>query len=111
SGIETPTSGRVLINYIEVAGPDRFEPPERRGVGLMFQDFALFPHLTILENVAFGLRALPREEARREAMAGLPRVGLAHTADEYPHVLSGGQQQRVALARALVPRPSVMLMD
>jgi iron(III) transport system ATP-binding protein len=111
SGIETPTSGRVLINDIEVAGPDRFEPPERRGVGLMFQDFALFPHLTILENVAFGLRALPREEARREAMAGLARVGLAHTAGEYPHVLSGGQQQRVALARALVPRPSVMLMD
>ena len=111
SGIEKPTGGRVLINGLEVAGPKRFVPPERRNVGLMFQDFALFPHLTILGNVAFGLKALPRAEARREALAALKRVGLAHLADEYPHILSGGQQQRVALARAIVPRPAVMLMD
>jgi iron(III) transport system ATP-binding protein len=77
----------------------------------MFQDFALFPHLTILGNVAFGLKALPKDEARREALAALHRVGLQHMADEYPHILSGGQQQRVALARAIVPRPAVMLMD
>jgi iron(III) transport system ATP-binding protein len=101
----------VLINEREVAGPNRFVPPEQRGVGLMFQDFALFPHLTILENVAFGLKSLPREEARREAALMLSRVGLAQYAGEYPHILSGGQQQRVALARALVPRPAVMLMD
>ena len=69
SGIEKPTGGRVLINDREVAGPNRFVPPEERSVGLMFQDFALFPHLTILENVAFGLKALPREEAKREALA------------------------------------------
>ncbi len=111
SGIEKPSAGRLLINDREVAGPDRFEPPERRNVGLMFQDFALFPHLTILDNVAFGLRALPREEAHREAMAILARVGLERYASSYPHILSGGQQQRVALARAIVPRPSVMLMD
>lgn len=111
SGIEKPSAGRVLISGREVAGPSRFVPPEERHVGLMFQDFALFPHLTILENVAFGLKALPREEARREAHAGLARVGLGHTAQQYPHVLSGGEQQRVALARALVPRPSVVLMD
>jgi len=111
SGIEKPSSGRVLINDREVAGPNRFEPPEIRNVGLMFQDFALFPHLTILDNVAFGLRALPREEARREALAILARVGLERYAKNYPHILSGGQQQRVALARAIVPRPSVMLMD
>ena len=111
SGIEKPSSGRVLINGIEVAGPSRFVPPEQRGVGLMFQDFALFPHLTVLENVAFGLKSLPREDAAREALAILARVGLAHAAGDYPHVLSGGQQQRVALARAIVPRPSVMLMD
>jgi len=111
SGIEKPTDGRVLINEREVAGPNRFEPPEHRNVGLMFQDFALFPHLTILDNVAFGLRALPREEARREALAILSRVGLERYASNYPHILSGGQQQRVALARAIVPRPSVMLMD
>src|SRR6185369_11515974 len=75
------------------------------------QDFALFPHLSILENVAFGLKSLPREDGRREAMAALARVGLERYADDYPHILSGGQQQRVALARAIVPRPAVMLMD
>ena len=111
SGIEKPTGGRVLINDREVAGPNCFVPPEDRGIGLMFQEFALFPHLTILHNVAFGLKGLPREEARREALLALQRVGLKDMADKYPHILSGGQQQRVALARALVPRPAVMLMD
>jgi iron(III) transport system ATP-binding protein len=111
AGIEKPTGGRVLINGQEVAGPSRFVAPEKRGVGLMFQDFALFPHLTILGNVAFGLKSLPKAEAQREALNALKRVGLAHLADEYPHILSGGQQQRVALARAIVPRPAVMLMD
>ena len=111
SGIERPTSGRVLINEIEVAGPGRFVPPESRGVGLMFQDFALFPHLSVIDNVAFGLRALEKREAVRAARAILDRVGLLDMAAAYPSVLSGGQQQRVALARAIVPRPAVMLMD
>ncbi|HEX2843566.1 ABC transporter ATP-binding protein [Hyphomicrobium sp.] len=111
AGIERPTGGRILINDLEVAGSQRFMQPEDRGVGLMFQDFALFPHLTIVENVAFGLKALPREDARREALAILSRVGLERYADQYPHILSGGQQQRIALARAIVPRPAVMLMD
>ena len=111
AGVERPTSGRVLLDEQEVAGPDRFVPPERRGVGLMFQDYALFPHLTILDNVAFGLRSLSRLEAKAEALAALQRVGLAHYAHEYPHILSGGEQQRVALARAIAPRPSVVLMD
>jgi iron(III) transport system ATP-binding protein len=111
AGIEKPSSGRVLINEREVAGPERFVPPEQRGVGLMFQDFALFPHLTILDNVAFGLKALPGSEAKREAMLVLSRFGLESYAASYPHILSGGQQQRVALARAIVPRPAVMLMD
>lgn len=111
AGIEKPSAGRVLINEREVAGPTRFVPPEDRSVGLMFQDFALFPHLTILGNVAFGLKSLPKAEARREALAALQRVGLQHLADAYPHILSGGQQQRVAMARAIVPRPAVMLMD
>ncbi|MCG8558615.1 MAG: ABC transporter ATP-binding protein, partial [Hyphomicrobiales bacterium] len=104
-------SGRILLNEWEVAGPERFVPPERRGVGLMFQDFALFPHLTIVENVAFGLKDLPRADVRMAAGAALERVGLSHYADDYPHILSGGEQQRVALARAIVPRPSVLLMD
>jgi iron(III) transport system ATP-binding protein len=111
AGIERPTGGRVLINDQEVAGPLRFVAPEKRNVGLMFQDFALFPHLTILDNVAFGLKSLPREDARREALATLARVGLERYAADYPHILSGGEQQRVALARAIVPRPAVMLMD
>ena len=111
SGIEKPTGGRVLINDFEVAGPRRFVPPEKRNVGLMFQDFALFPHLTIRDNVAFGLKSLPREDAAREALAALARVGLERYANDYPHILSGGEQQRVALARAILPRPAVMLMD
>jgi iron(III) transport system ATP-binding protein len=111
AGVERPSTGRVLIDDQEVAGPNRFVPPEKRGVGLMFQDFALFPHLTILNNVAFGLRFLTRSEAKAEAFAALERVGLGPYAGEYPHILSGGEQQRVALARAIAPRPGVLLMD
>ena len=111
AGVEAPSSGSVLIDGQEVAGPNRFVPPEKRGVGLMFQDFALFPHLTILDNVAFGLRSLTKQQAQAEAYAALERVGLGHYEREYPHILSGGQQQRVALARAIAPRPGVVLMD
>jgi len=111
AGIEKPSGGRVLIDGREVAGPNRFVPPEKRNVGLMFQDFALFPHLTILDNVAFGLKTLPREVATKEARSVLSRVGMLRHIDKYPHMLSGGEQQRVALARAIVPRPAVMLMD
>lgn len=111
AGIEKPSRGRVLFNDLEVAGEERFVPPERRNVGLMFQDFALFPHLTILENVSFGLWSLPGEEARKVAFAALERVGLSRYASGYPHALSGGEQQRVALARAIAPRPGVLLMD
>jgi iron(III) transport system ATP-binding protein len=110
AGVERPSSGRILLDGQEVAGPGRFVPPEKRGVGLMFQDFALFPHLTILDNVAFGLNSLTRSEAKAEAHAALERVGLSHYAGEYPHILSGGEQH-VALARAIAPRPSVLLMD
>ena len=111
AGIERPDTGRVLFNHQEVVGPTVFTPPEKRGVGLMFQDFALFPHLTILQNVMFGLQNLDVKAAKPIALATLERVGLAHYADDYPHILSGGQQQRVALARAIAPRPSIIFMD
>ena len=111
AGIERPDSGRVLFNHQEVVGPDVFTPPEKRGVGLMFQDFALFPHLTILQNVMFGLKNFEAKDATRVALATLDRVGLAQYAEDFPHILSGGQQQRVALARAIAPRPSIIFMD
>lgn len=111
AGIEKPFSGRVLVNDLELSGPNVFVPPEKRGIGLMFQDYALFPHRTILENVMFGLHTLSRAEAKKAAISALKRVGLERYANEYPHELSGGEQQRVALARAIVPRPSVLLMD
>ena len=111
AGVDTPDSGRVLIDGREVSSPTVFLPPERRGVGLMFQDNALFPHMTILRNVMFGLTELDRASARAEALAALARIDLAGYSDQYPHQLSGGEQQRVALARAIVPRPGILLMD
>ena len=111
AGVEAPTGGRILLDGMEVASPKHFVPPEKRGVGLVFQDYALFPHMSVLENVMFGLRHLPQAEARILALRGLKRVALDHYADTYPQLLSGGEQQRVALARALAPRPSVILMD
>lgn len=111
SGIEQPTSGRVLMGGVEVSRASSFVPPERRGIGLMFQDYALFPHLTVLDNVAFGLQPIGKAEARKNALAALKRVRLEKHADDYPHMLSGGEQQRVALARSIVPRPGILLMD
>lgn len=111
AGIDKPDSGRLLFDGQEMAGPTRFVPPEKRNIGLMFQDFALFSHLSIVDNVAFGLNALPRQEARGIALHALERVGLAAYAANYPHSLSGGEQQRVALARAFGPRPPLLLAD
>ncbi|MEZ0170285.1 ABC transporter ATP-binding protein [Microvirga sp. TS319] len=111
AGVEAPTSGRVLMDGREVSGPRGFVEPERRGIGLMFQDYALFPHMTILQNVMFGLKDLSASEADIAARRALSRVGLDHYASEFPHTLSGGEQQRVALARSIAPRPGVLLMD
>ena len=107
AGIDRPTRGAVRIDGREVAGSKRFVPPEARNVGLMFQDFALFPHLSVRRNVMFGLKALGKTEAERTSMAALERVGLAHLSDAFPDMLSGGEHQRVALARAIAPRPSI----
>ncbi|QPH54384.1 ABC transporter ATP-binding protein [Pontivivens ytuae] len=110
AGVEAPTHGEVRIAGRKVADPSRSEPPEGRSVGLMFQDFALFPHLDVAGNVAFGLTCGKAEKAARVSEL-LARVGLAGYDAKYPHQLSGGEQQRVALARALAPRPAIMLMD
>ncbi len=110
AGVERSDRGRVLIDGVEMAGPDRHLPPEARSVGLMFQDFALFPHLTVAANVAFGLLGDRASKARRVDEL-LERVNLQGFGGKHPHELSGGEQQRVALARALAPRPKVMLMD
>jgi iron(III) transport system ATP-binding protein len=111
AGLERVDGGSIALGALEVSSRDVFMPPEKRGVGLMFQDFALFPHMRVIDNVAFGLKRLGREKALQEARAALARMGLEDYAGHYPHMLSGGQQQRVALARAIAPRPSVLLMD
>lgn len=111
SGIERQTQGRVLMNGTEIAGPKVFLPPEKRSIGMVFQDYALFPHMTLAQNVAYGLTKLSRTESRSSALRALERVGLSGYADRYPHEISGGEQQRVALARALAPRPSILLLD
>ena len=109
AGVDRQDAGTVLLNGEVVSDAGRHLPPEARGVGLMFQDFALFPHLTVAQNVAFGLRRGSDAAARVAEL--LERVDLAAFGDKHPHELSGGEQQRVALARALAPRPRVMLMD
>jgi iron(III) transport system ATP-binding protein len=110
AGLERLQAGRIRIGERVVAEPGRSEPPERRGVGMVFQDFALFPHLTVGQNAAFGLAGKPAER-RRIAAEYLERVGMGRFIDAFPHTLSGGEQQRVALARALAPRPAAMLLD
>ncbi|MEX0852287.1 MAG: ABC transporter ATP-binding protein [Bauldia sp.] len=109
AGLDRGESGGIVIYGRDVNSP--FVPPEARGVGMMFQDYALFPHLTVLANLTFGLNRLPRAEAAERARRALARIGLAGRQADYPHRLSGGEQQRVALARALLPRPKILLMD
>jgi len=110
AGVEWADSGEIFIDGAPVVRPGLAVPPEQRGVGLMFQDFALFPHLSVFDNVAFGL-AGTRTEKRLRVRELLEKVGLIRYVGAFPHELSGGEQQRVALARALAPRPRIMLMD
>ena len=112
AGLEPLQSGRIRIGdrLLVEGGRVRQAPPEARGVGFMFQEYALFPHLTVRENVGFGV---PRGDRQRDArvLRALRETGLEDVADRYPHTLSGGQQQRIALLRALAPQPKVMLLD
>ena len=111
AGLEPIDAGEIRLHGEVVSRPGLTLPPEARRVGLVFQDYALFPHLTVADNVAFGLRTAdrPAREARTREL--LEAVGLAAAARKYPHELSGGQKQRVALARALAPRPQLLLLD
>ena len=111
AGLERLQQGQILINDEVVADGDMHVPPEHRGIGLMFQDYALFPHLSIIDNVTFGLDGQPKDKARRRAMEMLDQVGMSAYAENHPHMLSGGQQQRIALARALAPEPNLLLLD
>jgi iron(III) transport system ATP-binding protein len=111
AGFEQLSAGEIRIGAEIVSYPGHSISPEQRRVGLVFQDYALFPHLTVERNVAFGLSALPALDRRLRVAEMLELVGLSHEAGTFPHQLSGGQQQRVALARALAPRPRLLLLD
>ncbi len=111
AGFEQPDAGCVVVSDEVVAGPGRIIPPEKRRVGMVFQDYALFPHLSVEGNVAFGLTSRPREERDTLTRRTLELVGLQHKARTNVHELSGGERQRVALARALAPEPELVLLD
>ncbi|MBZ0130950.1 MAG: ABC transporter ATP-binding protein [Rhodobacteraceae bacterium] len=111
AGVDRQSSGRVLVDGEVVSDDNRHLPPEKRAIGLMFQDFALFPHLSVADNVAFGLMGRSRADKAARVAELLGRVDLDGFGAKYPHQLSGGEQQRVALARALAPQPRVLLMD
>ncbi|OUD12077.1 ABC transporter ATP-binding protein [Thioflexithrix psekupsensis] len=111
AGFEPITQGIIRLQDRILSKPQQMLAPEQRQIGMVFQDYALFPHLTVLDNVRFGLRTLPRAERLARARHFLAVVGLSDYAQRYPHELSGGQQQRVALARALAPQPAMLLLD
>jgi iron(III) transport system ATP-binding protein len=111
AGLEPLDAGEVRLGARILSVPGRTVPPEQRRIGLIFQDFALFPHLTAARNVGFGLKHLPRDQAAATVGRWIGLLGLADRAGAYPHELSGGEQQRVAIARALAPGPAAILMD
>lgn len=111
AGLEPVFNGSIRIHGEECSNANFLMPPEKRGLGLVFQDHALFPHLTIFDNVAFGLRHLKKHDKAKRVKECLELVGLADMAERYPHQLSGGQQQRIALARTIAPKPKLILLD
>ena len=111
AGFEDIAEGEIRLESVPVSRPGNRVPPEYRRIGMVFQDYALFPHLTIAENIGFGLSLLPRNARKARVVELLVTVGLTDKGEKFPHELSGGQQQRVALARALAPRPELILLD
>ncbi|MCF6219419.1 MAG: ABC transporter ATP-binding protein, partial [Gammaproteobacteria bacterium] len=111
AGFEQPALGEIWLHGKQIASPQIMLPTEQRNVGMVFQDLALFPHLTVGQNIAFGMRRCSKEEIHQRTQTLLELVGLPDLTRQYPHQLSGGQQQRIALARALVFEPELVLMD
>lgn len=111
AGLETPTGGSLVIDGRTIFNNSIFTQPEKRGVGMVFQDYALFPHMTVDENIEFGLNNLVKKDRDNRVREMLELVNLQEFGRRYPHELSGGQQQRVAIARALAPKPTVLLLD
>ncbi len=111
AGFQEPTKGIVLLGDREISSPLKSLAPEKRNIGMVFQDFALFPNLTVEENICFGLRQWSKKEKQQRAEELLNLIGLSHLSKSYSHQLSGGQQQRVALARAMAPKPDILLLD
>ncbi len=111
AGLETPKAGSISINGQTVFDQQNYVPPEKRSVGMVFQDYALFPHMTVEKNIQYGLRKMSRAEKQQRLNEMLELVNLTEYKKRYPYELSGGQQQRVALARALAPAPSLLIFD
>lgn len=110
AGLEEPDAGHLYLRDQEISGPRKLVPPENRRFGMVFQDFALFPHMSVAANIAYGVMG-SRSEKQARVQELLELVGLPHLADKMPHMISGGEQQRIAVARALAPRPQLILMD
>ncbi|AST93856.1 MULTISPECIES: ABC transporter ATP-binding protein [Sutcliffiella] len=111
AGLEIPQKGSISINGQKMIDDKHFTPPEKRGIGMVFQDYCLFPHMTVANNIKFGLKKLNRKQKQERLEEMLTLVNLQDFKDRYPYELSGGQQQRVALARALAPAPSLLIFD
>ena len=111
AGFETADTGRISMAARTLANSNVHVPPESRGIGFVFQDYALFPHKNVLENVAFGLRKVAKKKRQERALEVLEMVGMTQFQSRLPHHLSGGEQQRVALARAIIARPTLLLLD